>query len=88
VMGGYDGHRCSLYYLGVHPEFRCRGIANALISRLEKKLIAKGCPQITLMIPEENDATICMFEKLLYEDQNQENTAYTKRLIIDQDFDL
>ncbi|HAT5581960.1 GNAT family acetyltransferase [Proteus mirabilis] len=88
VMGGYDGHRGSLYYLGVHPEFRGRGIANALISRLEKKLIAKGCPQITLMIPEESDATICMFEKLLYEDQNQENTAYTKRLIIDQDFDL
>ncbi len=67
VMGGYDGHRGSLYYLGVHPEFRGRGIANALISRLEKKLIAKGCPQITLMIPEENDATICMFEKLLYD---------------------
>lgn len=88
VMGGYDGHRGSLYYLGVHPDFRGRGIANALISRLEKKLIAQGCPQITLVVPEENDATICMFEKLLYEDQNQESTTYTKRLIIDQDFDL
>lgn len=22
VMGGYDGHRGSAYYLGVHPEFR------------------------------------------------------------------
>ena len=27
VMGGYDGHRGSAYYLGVHPEFRGRGIA-------------------------------------------------------------
>lgn len=45
--------------------------------------------QITLVVPEENDATICMFEKLLlYEDQNQESTTYTKRLIVDQDFDL
>ena len=25
VMGGYDGHRGSAYYLGVHPEFRGRG---------------------------------------------------------------
>lgn len=43
VMGGYDGHRGSAYYLGVHPDYRGRGIANALINRLEKKLIARGC---------------------------------------------
>lgn len=36
VMGGYDGHRGSAYYLGVHPEYRGRGIANALLNRLEK----------------------------------------------------
>ncbi len=35
VMGGYDGHRGSAY-LGVHPEYRGRGIANALLNRLEK----------------------------------------------------
>ena len=46
VMGGYDGHRGSAYYLGVHPEYRGRGIANALLNRLEKKLIARGCPKI------------------------------------------
>ena len=45
VMGGYDGHRGSAYYLGVHPEFRGRGIANALLSRLEKKLIAVAAPK-------------------------------------------
>ncbi|EOG6954260.1 GNAT family acetyltransferase, partial [Yersinia ruckeri] len=45
VMGGYDGHRGAAYYLGVHPDYRGRGIANALISRLEKKLIARGCPK-------------------------------------------
>ncbi len=45
VMGGYDGHRGSAYYLGVHPDYRGRGIANALINRLEKKLIARGCPE-------------------------------------------
>ncbi len=49
VMGGYDGHRGSAYYLGVHPEFRGRGIANALLNRLEKKLIARGCPKFRSM---------------------------------------
>ena len=55
VMGGYDGHRGSAYYLGVHPEFRGRGIANALLNRLEKKLIARGCPKIQINVPEDND---------------------------------
>lgn len=42
VMGGYDGHRGSAYYLGVHPEFRGRGIANALLNRLEKNSSLAG----------------------------------------------
>lgn len=36
LMGGYDGHRGSAYYLGVHPDYQGRGFANALINRLEK----------------------------------------------------
>ncbi|MDC9597115.1 GNAT family acetyltransferase [Xenorhabdus anantnagensis] len=83
VMGGYDGHRGHAYYLGVHPEFRGRGIANALISRLEKKLLARGCPGILIMVPEENDATICMCEKMEYDYLGQENMMFSKRLIID-----
>ncbi|MFH6811329.1 ethanolamine ammonia-lyase subunit EutC [Escherichia coli] len=55
VMGGYDGHRGSAYYLGVHPEFRGRGIANALLNRLEKKLIARGCPKIQINVPEDKN---------------------------------
>ncbi|ETS33529.1 MULTISPECIES: GNAT family acetyltransferase [Photorhabdus] len=86
VMGGYDGHRGSAYYLGVHPEFRGRGIANALISRLEKKLIARGCPKIIFIVPEDNDATLYMCEKLEYEDCHQESVIFSKRLIIDQEY--
>ncbi|MBD2809959.1 GNAT family acetyltransferase [Xenorhabdus sp. Vera] len=83
VMGGYDGHRGHAYYLGVHPEFRGRGIANALVSRLEKKLLARGCPSILIMVPEENDATICMCEKMEYDYLGQENVVFKKRLIIE-----
>jgi ribosomal protein S18 acetylase RimI-like enzyme len=84
VMGGYDGHRGSAYYLGVHPEYRGRGIANALMNRLEKKLIARGCPKIQLMVRAENDAVISMYEKLDYE--VVESISLGKRLIVDQEY--
>lgn len=84
VMGGYDGHRGSAYYLGVHPDFRGRGIANALISRLEKKLIARGCPKIHLMVREDNDAVIGMYEKLDYE--LVDSVTLGKRLIEDREY--
>lgn len=48
IMGGYDGHRGSAYYLGVHPEFRGRGIANAMLSRLEKNLLPAAAPKSRL----------------------------------------
>ncbi|MFT4464188.1 MAG: GNAT family acetyltransferase [Sodalis sp. (in: enterobacteria)] len=84
VMGGYDGHRGSAYYLGVHPDYRGRGIANALISRLEKKLITRGCSKINLMVRGENDAVINMYEKLGYE--MQDSVLLGKRLIEDQEY--
>ncbi|AYN29394.1 GNAT family acetyltransferase [Buttiauxella sp. 3AFRM03] len=84
LMGGYDGHRGSAYYLGVHPEFRGRGIANALLSRLEKKLIARGCPKIQIMVREENDLVIGMYERLEYEQQDV--MLLGKRLIEDQEY--
>lgn len=84
AMGGYDGHRGSAYYLGVHPDYRGRGIANALINRLEKKLIARGCPKINLMVRAENDAVVSMYEKLDYEIQDA--LTLGKRLIEDQEY--
>lgn len=84
VMGGYDGHRGTAYYLGVHPDFRGRGIANALISRLEKKFVARGCPKIQILVGEENDAVIGMYEKLDYE--TQDTLCMSKRLIEDHEY--
>lgn len=84
VMGGYDGHRGAAYYLGVHPEFRGRGIANALLNRLEKKLIARGCPKLMVMVREENELVQGMYERLGYE--HQEVITLGKRLIEDQEY--
>ena len=84
LMGGYDGHRGSAYYLGVHPDYQGRGFANALINRLEKKLIARGCPKINVMVREENDAVAGFYEKLDYE--TQDSLLLGKRLIEDREY--
>lgn len=86
IMGGYDGIRGTAVYLAVHPEYRGRGIANALVSRLEKKLIARGCAKIELLLNEEFDAATCMFEKMLYEEEQPVRLIYSKKLSHDTDF--
>ncbi|MGL4269823.1 MAG: GNAT family N-acetyltransferase, partial [Plesiomonas sp.] len=68
-------------YLAVHPDYRGRGIANALVNRVEKKLIARGCPKIHLLVREENQAVISMYEKLGYD--IQDTICLGKRLIED-----
>lgn len=84
IMGGYDGHRGSAYYLGVHPEYRGRGIANALLNRPGEKLIARGCPKIQIMVREENDVVLGMYERLGYEHADVQSLG--KRLIEDEEY--
>lgn len=84
IMGGYDGLRGSAYYLCVDVEHRGRGIANALITRLEKKLIARGCSQLNILINDDEDKLIGMYEKLGYD--TQDSICLSKRLIEDQEY--
>lgn len=84
LMGGYDGHRGSAYYLAVHPDYQGRGFANALMNRLEKKLLARGCPKINLQVREENDLVLGFYEKLNYD--IAENLVLGKRLIADPEY--
>ena len=84
VMGGYDGLRGAAYYLCVEPDYRGRGIANALLNRLEKKLTARGCPQIDITIRDDDDLVIGMFEKFGYD--SQDAVCVSKRLIEDQEY--
>lgn len=54
AMGGYDGHRGWVYYVGVHPEHRRKGYATALFQAIEERLIAMGCPKLLLMVRDTN----------------------------------
>ncbi|XOL94713.1 GNAT family acetyltransferase [Enterobacter hormaechei] len=84
VMGGYDGHRGSAYYLGVHPEYRARGIANALLNRLEKETDRPWLPENQIMVREDNDVVLGMYERLGYE--HADVLTLGKRLIEDEEY--
>ncbi len=64
VMGGYDGHRGWMNYLAVAPGHQRKGYAAQLVTCLEDKLLAVGCPKINLQIRTDNVAVQAFYKKL------------------------
>ena len=81
VMGGYDGHRRSVYYLGIHPNHKNKGFGKLLMKKIEEELIQMGCPKINLMIRDTNLDVQEFYRIIGYE--KQEVVVYGKRLIPD-----
>ena len=42
VIAGFDGWRCHLYRLAVHPERRRRGVGSALLTAAEERFVRLG----------------------------------------------
>jgi ribosomal protein S18 acetylase RimI-like enzyme len=53
LIAGFDGWRGHLYRMVVHPGFRRRGIARALVEEAEDHLRAIGCKRIDAFVLEE-----------------------------------
>ena len=64
VMGGYDGHRGWIYSVAVAPEYQRRGIATALIRRLEADLAGLGCLKVNLQVRASNAGVVAFYETL------------------------
>ena len=67
AMSGYDGHRGWVYYVGVDPNHRRKGIGRALMERVERELAAIGCPKLNLQVRASDSEVIDFYRKLGYQ---------------------
>jgi ribosomal protein S18 acetylase RimI-like enzyme len=67
VFGTFDGRRGWVNRLAVDPGYRGRGIATALLDGLERRLAAKGCPKVNLLVEPGNAGAAALYAKLGYQ---------------------
>jgi ribosomal protein S18 acetylase RimI-like enzyme len=81
AMGGYDGHRGTVYYLAASEGHAGKGYGAALLAELELRLTAMGCPKLNLLVRAENEAVASYYVRQGYE--RHASHSFGKRLIPD-----
>jgi ribosomal protein S18 acetylase RimI-like enzyme len=81
VMGGYEGHRGWVNYLGVDPDHRMKGLGRQIMEVVEEKLRAVCCPKINLQVRNDNLEAMKFYEKIGY--KIDEVQSMGKRLVQD-----
>jgi len=67
VMAGHDGHRGVIYYLGVDPACRHKGLGRQMVGHAEAWLESLGVWKVNLMIRDGNQAVRDFYAALGYE---------------------
>jgi ribosomal protein S18 acetylase RimI-like enzyme len=65
-MGCYDGRRGWINHLAVAAAWRGDGIGRRLVAEVERRLRAKGCAKMNLLIEPANVAVQGFYERLGY----------------------
>ncbi|MFB8245003.1 GNAT family N-acetyltransferase [Streptomyces sp. NPDC001046] len=71
VIAGFDGWRCHLYRLAVHPRHRRRGVATALLAAAEERFAALGGRRADAMVLTRNETAHRAWEAAGYAAEEQ-----------------
>ncbi len=78
LLVGHDGHRGSVYYVGVDPTRRDKGYGRAIMQAAEDWLRGEGVWKLNLLVRQANEKAVKFYEALGYADQD--NRSLGKRL--------
>ncbi|MEI9896912.1 MAG: GNAT family acetyltransferase [Chthoniobacter sp.] len=86
VMAGYEGHRGSIHYLAVAPEYQRRNYGRQIMEQVEKILRDCGCPKINLCVRASNQSVVAFYQRLGF--VCEPVVTMGKRLTVDEPFAL
>lgn len=66
AMAGYDGHRGSVFYLAVSPDYQGKGYGQKLMVHIEKTLVKLGCPKLNIVVRSSNDLVLGFYSNMGY----------------------
>jgi ribosomal protein S18 acetylase RimI-like enzyme len=66
VMVGHDGHRGTMYYVGVDPSHRGKGLGREVMQTAETWLSDRGVWKVNLLVRNDNAKAIGFYERAGY----------------------
>ena len=66
IIGSFDGWRGNIYRLAVHPQYRRRGFARALVAEVENRLRQQGAKRMTALVEKDHSWATAFWESVGY----------------------